>query len=75
MEAVIPVAVTALCVFGLFKRVNIFDSFVEGAKEGIQTVAFIAPSMIALLTAVGTLRASGALDALAGLIRPFAERI
>ncbi|MBQ3329935.1 MAG: spore maturation protein [Ruminococcus sp.] len=75
MEAVIPVVVTALCVFGLFKRVNIFDSFVEGAKEGMQTVRFIAPAMIALLTAVGTLRASGALDALADLIRPFAQRI
>ncbi|MBQ3264489.1 MAG: spore maturation protein [Ruminococcus sp.] len=75
MEAVIPVIVTALCVYGLCKRVNIFDSFVEGAKEGIATVKFIAPTMIALLVAVGTLRASGALDALADLIRPIAESI
>ena len=75
MEAVVPIIVTALCVYGLFRRVNIFDSFVEGVKEGIGTVKFIAPTMIALLVAVGTLRASGALDFIAELIRPFAEAV
>lgn len=75
MEALIPLIVVGLCVFGLIKRVNIFDSFVEGVKEGIATVRFIAPTMIALLVAVGTLRASGALDALADLIRPAAEAV
>lgn len=73
MEAVIPVLVTALCVYGICRGVNLFDSFVEGAKEGIETLRFIAPTMIALLVAVGTLRASGVLDRLAELIRPFAE--
>ena len=75
MEAIIPIIVTALCVYGLWRRVNIFDSFVAGAKEGIATVKFIAPTMIALLVAVGMLRASGALDAVAELIRPFAEAV
>ncbi|MBQ9680438.1 MAG: spore maturation protein [Ruminococcus sp.] len=75
MEAVVPIIVTALCVYGLFRRVNIFDSFVEGVKEGFGTVKFIAPTMIALLVAVGTLRASGALDFIAELIRPFAEAV
>ena len=75
MEAVVPVLVTALCAYGLFRRVNIFDSFAQGVKEGIGTVAFIAPTMITLLIAVGTLRASGALDWLAELIRPAAEAI
>ena len=75
MEAVIPIIVTALCVYGLIRRVNIFDSFIEGAKEGIATVRFVAPTMIALLVAVGTLRASGALDYLAELIRPLAEKV
>ena len=73
MQAIIPVIITALCLYGLIKRVDIFGSFVEGAKEGMRTVAFIAPTMIALLLAVGTLRASGALAWLAELIRPAAE--
>lgn len=75
MEAVIPVIVSALCVYGLKKRVNIFDSFVEGVKEGFETVKFIAPTMIALLVAVGTLRASGALEYLAQLISPLADAV
>lgn len=75
MEAVIPIIVTALCAYGLFRRVNIFDSFVEGVKEGIGTLRFIAPTMIALLVAVGTLRASGLLDFVADLIRPLADAV
>lgn len=75
MEAVIPAIAAFLCVYGLIKRVNVFESFVEGVKEGIQTVVFIAPTMIALIVAVGMLRASGALDFIAGLIRPAAEAV
>ena len=75
MEAIVPVIIAAICVYGLIKKVNIFDSFVQGAKEGMSTVAFIAPTMIALLVAVGTLRASGALGWLSELIRPLAEAV
>ena len=75
MEAVIPAIAAFLCVYGLIKRVNVFESCVEGVKEGIQTVVFIAPTMIALIVAVGMLRASGALDFIAGLIRPAAEAV
>ena len=75
MEAIIPIIITALCIYGLVRRVNIFDSFVEGVKEGMGTVKFIAPTMIALLVAVGTLRASGALTYIAELIRPLAEAV
>ena len=65
----------ALCVWGLCKRVNIFESFVAGAKEGLHTVVFIAPTMIALLVAVGMLRASGILTWVAELLRPAAEAV
>ena len=75
MEALIPIIIAALCVYGLCKRVNIFDSFVEGAREGMRTVVMIAPTMLALLVAVGALRASGAPDALAQAIRPAAEAV
>ena len=52
---------------------NIFESFIEGAKEGMHTVVFIAPTMIALLVAVGMLRESGLLDRIADTVRPAAE--
>lgn len=75
MDAIIPVIVTSLCIYGLIKRVNIFESFVEGVKEGFSTVKFIAPTMVALLVAVGTLRASGALEYIASLISPLANKV
>ena len=75
MEAIIPIIITSVCVYGLFRRINIFDSFVEGVKEGFGTVRFVAPTMIALLVAVGTLRASGFLDFIAELISPLAESV
>jgi len=75
MEIIIPLIVTALCVYGLCKKVNIFESFVEGAKEGMHTVVFIAPTMIALLLAVGMLRESGLLTWIGEVIRPAAETV
>lgn len=75
MEIVVPLIIAALCVYGLVKRVNIFKSFVEGVKEGMHTVVFIAPTMIALLLAVGMLKASGLLSWIAEAIRPAAEAV
>lgn len=75
MEIIIPLIIAALCVYGLLKKVNIFESFVEGVKEGMHTVVFIAPTMIALLIAVGMLRESGLLSWIAEAVRPAAEAV
>lgn len=44
------------------KKINVYDSFIEGAKEGFNTAVRIIPYLIAILVAVGTFRTSGALD-------------
>ncbi|MBR1535089.1 MAG: spore maturation protein [Ruminococcus sp.] len=75
MEIIIPLIIAALCVYGLLKKVNIFESFIEGVKEGMHTVVFIAPTMIALLIAVGMLRESGLLSWIAEAVRPAAEAV
>ncbi len=50
------------------KRIDVYDSFIEGAKEGFQTAVMIIPYLVAMLVAIGVFRASGALDmALNGL--------
>ena len=46
----------------LIKKVNVYDSFIEGAKEGFQVAIGIIPYLIAILVAIGMFRASGALD-------------
>jgi spore maturation protein SpmB len=53
----------------VIKKVNAYDAFVEGAKEGFETAIKIIPYLVAMLVAIGVFRASGALDLLMSLIR------
>lgn len=47
---------------GVRKRVNVYDAFIEGAKEGFQTAVRIIPYLVAILVSIGVFRASGAMD-------------
>ena len=49
---------------GVRKRVNVYDAFIEGAKEGFQTAVRIIPYLVAILVGIGVFRASGAMDML-----------
>lgn len=49
---------------GLFKRINLYDAFIEGAHEGFRTAVKIIPYLVAILVAIGMFRASGAMDVL-----------
>ena len=51
---------------GIRKKVNVYDAFVEGAKEGFNTAVRIIPYLVAILVAIGVFRASGAMDYLIG---------
>ncbi len=51
------------------KRINVYDAFIEGAKDGFQTAINIIPYLVAMLVAIGVFRASGALDVLLQGIR------
>ena len=53
----------------IYKRINAYEAFIEGAKEGFQTAVTIIPYLVAMLVAIGVFRASGALDLITGLIR------
>ena len=61
----LAIIVTFLVVAAL-RRVNVYDAFVEGAKDGFQTAVRIIPYLVAILVAIGVFRASGAMDALIG---------
>ncbi|WKV12046.1 spore maturation protein [Marivirga harenae] len=56
--------IIAFIVLAVRKKVNVYDSFVEGAKEGFNYAIMIIPYLIAILVAVGVFRASGAMDLL-----------
>ncbi len=54
--------ITSFLVIGQVKRVNVYESFIEGAKEGFTTAVRVIPYLIAMLVAIGVFRASGAMD-------------
>ena len=54
---------------GVRKRINVYDAFIEGAKEGFNTAIRIIPYLVAILVAIAVFRASGAMDVLIGSIR------
>jgi spore maturation protein SpmA len=77
VTAVSNVAANALlfCIIILFittaaiKRINVYEAFIEGARDGFHTAVRIIPYLIAILVAVGVFRASGAMDMLVSLIQ------
>lgn len=68
-----PAFACIIVVFGLIKRVPVFDIFLKGAKEGMQILYSIAPTIIGLVFAVDLLRSSGAIDAICNFIEPVAD--
>ena len=56
--------IVAFVLVGMKHRINVYDAFVEGAKEGFTTAVRIIPYLVAILVAIGLFRASGAMDML-----------
>ena len=56
--------IVAVVLAGMKHRINVYDAFVEGAKEGFTTAVRIIPYLVAILVAIGLFRASGAMDML-----------
>ncbi len=56
------VIIVGFIIAGLRKRINVYDSFIEGAKDGFQTAVRIIPYLVAILVAIGIFRTSGCMD-------------
>ena len=54
--------IVCFIIVGMRKRINVYDTFIEGAKEGFHTAVRIIPYLVAILVAIGVFRASGAMD-------------
>ena len=68
LAMLVPVLMLAVALWGLAKRVDLWSALIDGAGEGLRVTLRILPPLIALLTAVYMLRASGALELLGGLL-------
>ena len=72
-DLMIPLIFVGIITYGLAKRVNVFESFLEGVMDGFQVVVKILPTFLGLVVAVGILRASGALELITMVLSPFSE--
>ena len=65
-----PLIILIIVFYGFLEKKEVFDKFLEGAKDGIKIVVNIFPTLIGLFLAVGALRSSGIIDILIKLIEP-----
>ena len=72
---IIPVIIFYIITYGIMNKSNVYEDFVKGAKDGLKTVVGIMPTLVALMTAVGVLRASGFLDFLERVVSPVSNRV
>lgn len=73
--AALPIVICLILVCGFIREVDVFDTFVEGAKDGLSTTVKVLPTLVGLIMAVTMLRESGLLEAVCSLFAPLAEKI
>lgn len=74
-DMLIPIVFVYILFYGYTKKVDIYKSFADGAKDGFFVVLDIMPTMIGLMVAVGILNASGTLELVTKLVKPIASLI
>lgn len=65
-----PLIILLIVIYGVIEKKEVFDKFIEGAKDGIKIVINIFPTLIGLFLAVGTLRSSGVIDIVVNILNP-----
>lgn len=71
----IPVIVVFVPLYAAYKKIPVYESFVEGAKGGFDTAVRIIPHLVGMMVAISVFRASGAMDMITGWLRPLLDRI
>ncbi len=68
---IVPGLMVTLLSFGIWKKVPVYEAFVNGAKDGFQVAIKIIPYLVAIMVAIGMLRGSGVMDLLSNAIGPY----
>ena len=71
----VPMVILLIIIYGVMEKVKVYDTFIEGAKEGMQVVGEIFPTLIGIFLAVGALRSSGVIDLIIHIIKPIIETL
>ena len=67
----LPVLITVILAYGIWKKVPIYDVFIKGAKDGLKTSVEILPFLLGIFLAIGALTSSGAMGFLQEATSPF----
>jgi spore maturation protein B len=71
----IPVLIVFIPLYAAYRKIPVYESFVEGAKDGFDTAIKIIPHLVGMMVAISVFRASGAMDMLTSWMRPFLDLI
>lgn len=71
----IPVILFVVLVLAIFKKIKVYEEFIDGAKEGFNVAVRVIPYLVAMLVAIGMFRASGAMEYLIKLLSPLTSLI
>ena len=74
-NSIIPLVITLIIVFGVKEKVKVFDCFLDGAKEGMEIVVGLLPTLIGLFVAIGLLRSSGVISLFIRILEPIISAI
>jgi spore maturation protein B len=74
-DFLIPGVIAVIIAVGLIKKVDVFGEFVDGASEALKSGMSVLPALVALMTAIGMFRASGALGAITAFLSPAARAL
>ncbi len=72
---VLPILILGILLFGMGRRVRVYEAFITAAKEGFSVAISIIPFLVAILVAVGMFRASGAMEAITSTLGPWTARL
>jgi spore maturation protein B len=71
----IPIIIVFIPLYAAYRKIAVYESFVDGAKEGFDTAIRIIPHLVGMMVAISVFRASGAMELMIGWVRPFCEMI
>ena len=66
----VPFVIFIIILYGIIEKKKVFDIFIEGTKDGIETTIKILPTLIGLFLAIGALRSSGIIDGIGEILYP-----
>lgn len=73
-DLMVPIVILYIVLYGYSKKIDVYNAFIEGARQGFSVVLDIMPTLIGLMVAVGILRESSTLDLLCRFLSPITEK-